>query len=218
MAGRRSIGGFVLFRDNASTLGRALDGLAAACDEVVAVDTGSTDGSSALVDARGIRRVQVPWRGFGAARAAAVEALSHHDAVFFLDSDEWLPDATVEALRTVRARATWPEAFALRRRDWVTAGTSRFVLRSEWRKRLVATSAATWTEAQFVHEALPSHLRTERVQADIEHEFLPTFSSRAARNDTYGLLWALQEQARRGGGGRARPRGSTPGCSSGSTS
>ena len=77
------------------------------------------------------------------------------------------------------------------------------MLRSEWRKRLVATSAATWTEAQFVHEALPSHLRTERVQADIEHEFLPSFSGRAARNDTYGLLWALQEQARRRGRGEA---------------
>ncbi len=94
-----------------------MDGLAATCDEAVAVDTGSTDGSAALVEGRGIRRVEVPWRGFGAARAAAVKALSHHDAVFFLDSDEWLPGATVAALKALRARADWPEAFSFRRRD-----------------------------------------------------------------------------------------------------
>lgn len=204
MAGR-SLGGFVLFRDNASTLGRALDGLADTCDEVVAVDTGSTDGSAALVEARGLRRVEVPWRGFGAARAAAVKALSHHDAVFFLDSDEWLPDATVDTLRALRTRTEWPEAFTLRLRDWVTEGNSRFVLRTHRRKRWVATSAARWTDTQFVHEALPSHLRTERLQADIEHDFLPSLSSRSARNDTYGLLWALQAQLR-----GARARGKLP--------
>ena len=199
MAPRRTVGGFVLFRDNAATLPRALSGLLATCDEVLAVDTGSTDGSAALVEAAGVRRLPVAWLGFGAARAAAARALAHHDALFFLDSDEWLPDATVAALRGVRDWPDFPEAVALRRRDWVTAGAKRFVLRSEWRKRLVLSGKASWTDAQFVHESLPGSLRTRRLEAVIEHDFLPSLESRAARNDRYGLLWALREQAARGG-------------------
>jgi glycosyltransferase involved in cell wall biosynthesis len=196
---RRTLGGFVLFRDNAATLPRALQGLLATCDEVLAVDTGSTDGSAGLVEAAGVRRLQVPWRGFGAARAAAARALAHHDALFFLDSDEWLPGPSVAALRGMRAWPEWPEAVALRRRDWVTAGQARFVLRSEWRKRVVLTPQASWTDAQFVHESLPGSLRTRRLDAVIEHDFLPSLESRAVRNDRYGLLWALREQAARGG-------------------
>lgn len=195
----RSVGGFILFRDNATTLPRALEGLLATCDEVLAVDTGSADGSAAVVEAAGVRRLAVTWRGFGAARAAAARALSHHDALFFLDSDEWLPEASVAALRGVRVWAEWPEAVALRRRDWVTAGQRRFVLRSEWRKRWVLTSKASWTEAQFVHESLPGPLQTRRLDAFIEHAFLPSLESRASRNDRYGLLWALREQAAQGG-------------------
>lgn len=200
MAPRRTLGGFVLYRDNASSLPRALSGLLATCDEVLAVDTGSTDGSAALVEAAGVRRLEVAWRGFGAARAAAARSLGHHDALFFLDSDEWLPDATVAALREMRDWAEWPEAVALRRRDWVTAGNRRFVLRAEWRKRVVLTPKASWTDAQFVHESLPGSLQTRRLDAVIEHDFLPSLESRAARNDRYGLLWALREQAARGGG------------------
>ncbi len=98
------LGGFVLFRNNARTLDACLTSLHRVCDEVVAIDTGSADGSAALAQARGTRRLARPWRGYGEARAAAAEALRGCDYLFYLDSDE-RSHAALEAWRLGAAGA-----------------------------------------------------------------------------------------------------------------
>jgi glycosyltransferase involved in cell wall biosynthesis len=56
-------------------------------DEVVIVDSNSTDGTAEIATALGARVVQVPFKGFGDLRNGAVEACAY-DWVFSLDSDE----------------------------------------------------------------------------------------------------------------------------------
>jgi glycosyltransferase involved in cell wall biosynthesis len=56
-------------------------------DEVVIVDSNSTDGTAEIATALGARVVQVPFKGFGDLRNRAVEACAY-DWVFSLDSDE----------------------------------------------------------------------------------------------------------------------------------
>ena len=72
------LGGFVLHGNNVDTLGAALDGLKATCDEVLALDSNSTDGSSALVEAKGVRsRIA---RGKGSGRRAPRQPGPWHTA------------------------------------------------------------------------------------------------------------------------------------------
>jgi glycosyltransferase involved in cell wall biosynthesis len=56
-------------------------------DEVVVVDSQSTDRTVELAQALGARVVQVPFTGFGELRNRAIEAC-RHDWIFSLDSDE----------------------------------------------------------------------------------------------------------------------------------
>jgi glycosyltransferase involved in cell wall biosynthesis len=56
-------------------------------DEIVVVDSNSTDDTAARAAALGARIVQVPFSGFGALRNAAVNACAH-DWIFSLDADE----------------------------------------------------------------------------------------------------------------------------------
>jgi glycosyltransferase involved in cell wall biosynthesis len=56
-------------------------------DEIVIVDSNSTDRTAEIAVALGARVVQVPFKGFGDLRNRAVEACAH-DWVFSLDSDE----------------------------------------------------------------------------------------------------------------------------------
>ncbi|MBW5802889.1 glycosyltransferase family 2 protein [Coxiella endosymbiont of Ornithodoros amblus] len=56
-------------------------------DEVVVVDSHSTDGTTELAEKLGTRVVQVPFRGFGDLRNQAVAACQY-DWIFSLDSDE----------------------------------------------------------------------------------------------------------------------------------
>jgi len=56
-------------------------------DEIVVIDSHSTDGTAEIAAALGARVVQVPFNGFGALRNRAVEAC-HCDWIFSLDADE----------------------------------------------------------------------------------------------------------------------------------
>lgn len=190
------LGGFVIHGNAAETLGRCLDGLKAVCDEVVAVDSGSSDGSAALVDAAGVRAVSHPWRGYGSARARAAKELAGCDYVFFLDADEWLGDGTAQGIRQWKASAASQPVYRLTRRDWAMLPNRSFVFRSERRSRLVRYDVASWTEEMIVHEAVPSSGRSD-LDLIIEHRFATDVIERREKNDLYALLWALRAQRER---------------------
>jgi (heptosyl)LPS beta-1,4-glucosyltransferase len=185
------LAGYVIHGNSAATLARCLDSLLAVCDDVVAVDSASTDGSAALVRARGVRAVVHPWEGYGAARVAAVEALPPCDWVFFLDSDEYLLDDAIAAVRAWKAGSPAAPHYTLVRRDWADLPGRRFLFRTERHVRLVRRDCATWRADMVVHEALPPR-PTLALAAHIEHRFVTTLEQRRDKEDRYALLWALR--------------------------
>ena len=192
------LGGYVLHRDNRDTLEPCLRGLLALCDDVVALDTGATDGSAELARSLGARSVPHAWRGYGDARDAAVRALAPCDYVFYLDSDEEVGAEAVEALRAWKAASPTEDVYRLPRRDWAELGSQRFRYRTQWRARLVRRDKAVWRPQQIVHEALPK-MAGGRVQAFIEHRFATSVERRSAKEDRYALLWALRAHAEQRG-------------------
>ena len=197
---RPRIGGYVIHGNARETLGVCLDDLVATCDDVVAIDTGSHDGSDELVRQRGVRSVRIPWRGYGDARARAVENLTAgFDYVFFLDSDERLAPNGVEALRAWQAESPQGAVYQLVRQDWVTIEGRRFVFRSAKRKRLLRADCALWNAKMIVHEAI----RIPAVRclpATIEHAFVPSLAALARRSEKYAryaLLSALRAHLER---------------------
>ena len=67
-------------------------------DQVVVVDSGSTDGTMAAAKSMGAEVVEQPWLGFSAQRDYALRMpLIRHDWVYFVDADEWVsPQLAVE--------------------------------------------------------------------------------------------------------------------------
>lgn len=189
------LGGYVLHRNNRDTLGAALQSLLAVCDDVVALDSLSDDGSVELARSLGARSVSHAWAGYGAARAAAVEALGACDYVLFLDSDEHLEPASIARLRAWRESGPREPLYRLPRRDWAELeGGRRFRYRTEWRARLVRRDMAVWRPEMIVHEALP-RMRAPRLQAPIEHRFASSVERRSQKEERYALLWALRAHA-----------------------
>lgn len=185
------LGAFVIHGNNVSTLGRCLDSLAAVAESCVAVDTGATDGSADLARVRGVRRLELRWEGYGAARARGAEALHDCDYVFFLDSDEWLEPPAIEALRAWKGAAPDAPHYALVRRDWATLDGRRFLFRKERHVRLVRRDSALWTRDMIVHEALPP-AETVQLPVALEHQFADDVGSMRAKMERYALLWAIR--------------------------
>jgi glycosyltransferase involved in cell wall biosynthesis len=76
----------LITRDEAENLPRTLASVRFA-DEVVVVDSGSTDGTLELARAAGARVFEQPWKGFAAQKNAAIERTAS-EWILSLDADE----------------------------------------------------------------------------------------------------------------------------------
>jgi glycosyltransferase involved in cell wall biosynthesis len=73
------------------------------CDEIVVVDSHSSDDTRARAAARGARVVERDWPGYAAQKEFAIRAAAH-DWVLVIDADERLSDALRDELIALRAR------------------------------------------------------------------------------------------------------------------
>ena len=93
-----------IVKNEAANLRRSVASIAGAYDELVVVDTGSTDDTVAMVRQLGACVLQVPWQDdFAAARNAALDAATG-DYILFLDADEYVSADTAPQLRVLLAR------------------------------------------------------------------------------------------------------------------
>lgn len=111
----------LIVRDEATFLPGCLASLTGLADEVVVVDTGSTDGTPAIARAHGALVADHPWTGdFAAARNRSLE-LASGTWVLYIDADERVRPGDHEAARR------WLEAA-----DGCVAARVRFVPRVGW--------------------------------------------------------------------------------------
>lgn len=98
------LGVAMIVKDEVANLPALLASIADIADEVVIVDTGSTDGTIALCKHWGVRLFSHRWRDdFAAARNAGFDA-ARARYLLWLDADDRVPAATAAGLRAMRDR------------------------------------------------------------------------------------------------------------------
>ena len=94
----------MIVRDEEARLGECLASVQGFADELVVVDTGSTDATVAIAEAAGARVEQISWPGdFAPARNQALKFLNG-DWVLVLDADEQLRSEAIPALKALMAQ------------------------------------------------------------------------------------------------------------------
>ncbi|MFD2880591.1 glycosyltransferase family 2 protein [Paenibacillus rhizoplanae] len=97
-------------KNEADNLARCLRSVRGAVDEIIIVDTGSTDATCSIARSFGARIIDYPWNGdFAAARNAGL-ALAQGTWILVLDADEELEPGSRDEL-LVCAKHTEYEAF-----------------------------------------------------------------------------------------------------------
>ena len=174
------------------------------CDEVVVVDSGSTDDTCARARARGARVLQRPFDGFRSQKAFAV-AQAHHDWVLCLDADERVDPGLRASIEAARGRG------------FAGAAGYRFARLSEYFGaflrhgnaypdrvlRLFDRRRGGWRGEREIHEAVSVDGPVKTLAGNLEHHPYRSLSEQLAKQERYAQMMAEYQHAR---GKRARLR------------
>ncbi|RRA47306.1 glycosyltransferase family 2 protein [Acidipila sp. EB88] len=106
---RETISIAIVAKDEETNLRRVLPTVASWADEIVLIDSGSTDGTIALAQSFGARVLHVPWPGYGVQVNNALRAATSQ-WVFSLDADELFTPELATEVQALLARAARGEA------------------------------------------------------------------------------------------------------------
>jgi len=162
----------VIAKNEADRIGPCLASLSF-CDEIVVLDSGSTDGTQDLCRAAGARVVETDWPGWVKQKNRAVDAAGH-DWILSLDADERVDAALrarIEALRDGElGRPDAPRAYEVTRKvfylgRWIRHGGWY----PEWRIRLFHRGHARWGGID-PHDRVEAQGRVGRIrEGNLEH-------------------------------------------------
>jgi glycosyltransferase involved in cell wall biosynthesis len=169
-------------------------------DEVVVVDSGSTDRTVEIAKKLGAKVFFNPWPGYGAQKNYAQRHASH-DWILNIDADEAvstdLAREIEQALSEVSQGSSQARGFCFPRKTFYLG---RWIRHGGWYPnylvRLADRRAASWSEPQ-VHEALEVRGEIRTLQYPLDHFSFSSIQDQIVTNLTFSRLGS-QDLARRG--------------------
>lgn len=181
------VSAIVITRNEEANIGRCLDALKW-CDEMLVVDSGSTDATVALARAAGARTIGHEWAGYGPQKDFAV-AQAANDWVLCVDADEIVSPAlraSIEAALVAPAQAAYEMPRCNR-------FMGRFLRHGEgypdWSLRFFDRRHARWSQ-DAVHENVRADGKVGRLAGDLLHESAETLQSYLDKQNRYTTLQA----------------------------
>lgn len=175
-------------------------------DEVLVLDSGSTDDTARLAAAAGARVVSTDWPGYGPQVARGI-GLARGAWVLSIDADERIPKALREEIEAVLAQPAEQAAHGYRL-PRLSEFCGQFIHHSGWRPdytlRLARREAAGFTD-HFLH----AHMTVEGRIADLKHSLVhysyPHLNDVLEKLNRYssGHARDMHAQGRQGSLGRA---------------
>jgi glycosyltransferase involved in cell wall biosynthesis len=139
-------------------------------DEIVVVDSESTDATREIAEACGARVITNPWPGFGAQKQFAVEQ-AQHEWIFSLDADERVSDDLKKSIESLKQKSDLADGYQIARRTFYQG---RWIRGGGWypdrQLRLFRKSKGHWKQ-RHIHESVTMDpgARVERLSGDLLH-------------------------------------------------
>jgi glycosyltransferase involved in cell wall biosynthesis len=175
-------------------IARAIRSLGCA-DEIIVVDSGSTDRTCAIARELGACVVEEPWRGYAAQKNFAANCAAY-DWILSLDADEELTHELQFEMQNLLMSKPTADAYFLKRRNlflgrWIKHGG----FYPDPKLRLFRRAAANFVrtpqfEERPVHETIVFNGISATLNYDLIHHAYPTLSTYIEHMDRYSSLGA----------------------------
>lgn len=178
----------IITKNEEKNLSRCLESVCFA-DDLVIVDSGSTDGTERIARQFHARWFIESWKGYGPQKNSALSKCAH-DWVLMLDADERIPAETAEKISGLLSRTGLADAYVFKRKNFFHGKWIRY---ADWWPdevtRLVRRSRGRYE--RVTHEKWVADGRTEKLGCVIEHfSYASYFDMIRALNDYSSQLAA----------------------------
>jgi (heptosyl)LPS beta-1,4-glucosyltransferase len=186
----------MIVKNEAQDLGACLDTVAGWVDEIVIVDSGSTDNTEQIARRYGAKFYQhTDWQGFGKQRQRAQEYVTS-DFVLWLDADERV---TPELKASIQQAVVQNNADTVYQIGRLSEVFGRQIRHSGWYPdyvvRLYPTALAKYGD-ELVHEKVhyPATAKVAKLQGDLLHFTYKDIHHYLVKSASYAKAWAMQKQ------------------------
>ncbi|HQZ44485.1 MAG TPA: glycosyltransferase family 2 protein [Usitatibacteraceae bacterium] len=168
-------------------IGELLDSVGFA-DEVLVVDSGSTDATMGIAQSRGARVIRKEWLGYGRQKQFAVSSAAN-DWVLCLDVDERVTPRLAQSIREALADGRFKARRMARRNRFLGVWLSHGEGYPDWTLRLFHRAHASWSNDE-VHEAVLTTAEVGRLEGDLLHDSAEDVETYMTKQNRYTTLHA----------------------------
>lgn len=177
----------IIARNEESAIGACLDSLAW-CQEIVMVDSGSTDRTREIAVERGARVIDHEWEGYGRQKNYAVRQATN-EWVLCVDADEIVGAELRASIEKTLAAPTY-QAYEMARCNrflgrWLRHGEGY----PDWSLRLFESKAARWSDDP-VHEKVIVQGPVGKLDGDLLHDSADSLHDYLEKQNRYTSLQA----------------------------
>ena len=189
-----TISAVIITKDEEDRVPRALASLGFA-DEVIVLDTGSSDRTVEVCRETGARVEQAEWRGYVEAKNAAA-GLASSDWVLSLDADEEVtPELRAELERIAAGDGEAVGYYIPRRNHYLGRWVRRCGWYPDYQLRFWRRGLGSWTGGR-VHESVKVDGPTARARGALNHFTYESTEEHLLRMNRYAELSALDKHER----------------------
>lgn len=180
----------IITKNEERNISRALDSVSKIADEIIVVDSHSTDNTQKICESKGATFISREWQGYSATKNFA-NALATHDYIFSLDADEEV-DATLEKVLIENKTKGFEGVYTINR---LTNYCGKWIHHSGWypdkKIRIFPKDKTKWV-GEYVHEELEftEELKNTELPGHLNHYSYYSFKDHRERADKYSLLTA----------------------------
>ena len=186
MNARAPISAVITTFNNAATLDRCLSSLAF-CDEIVVLDSDSSDATRDIAARHGARVTVEPFKGYGPQKQSAIDKATN-DWVLLLDADEHMTDAGRATIQ-LELQAPRADGYRLPREEWLFWRWPHPATRGNHQLRLFRRSQGAMNHVP-VHAAPEVQGHVFDLDAPFRHFGEPDLATRVGKVNHYssGLI------------------------------
>ena len=194
-AGPVRLSAVLITRNEEVNLPGCLASLSGLADEIVIVDSESTDRTAEVAEAAGARVVRHRFDGFGAAKQRALD-LATGTWALSVDADERVTPMLADEIKRVLASESSANGYLVRRDVFFLGKRLRFGgMGNDWVLRLFRRAGARFSLSP-VHEHVEISGRPARLQATLEHHAYRSLAEHVQKMNRYTDIQAHMKSER----------------------